>query len=166
MSILKRISDPRTIYFITNVTYERKPILREHSDLLRKSIHNIQDRFDIDLHAWVILPDHFHLIIDAKGHDISNLMQRIKMSFIALYHKHLGLKSGRVWQHRFWDHIIRDQEDWNRHVDYIHYNPVKHGFAQSPFEWKYSSIHKFHKDGMYGGDWGEKSILFDCDFGE
>ena len=166
MSILRRIHDPRTIYFVTCVTHKRKPILKEHSDLILKTLHNLQTKFDIDLQAWVILPDHFHLIIDVKKHDISKLIQRLKSSFRALYHKRLGLKMGRVWQHRYWDHIIRDEIDWKHHVDYIHYNPVKHGLVQSAFRWQSSSIHRFHEDEIYVDDWGEKPVSFDGDYGE
>ena len=88
------------------------------------------------------------------------------MSFSASYLKRLGLKSGRVWQNRFWDHIVRDEKDWNSHVDYIHYNPVKHGHVLTPFEWKNSSIHEFYRLGKYERDWGETPIGIEGDFGE
>ncbi len=134
MSNLNRISDPRTTYFITNVTYEKQPILLENIDLVWQALNTLQSRFFFELQAWAILPDHFHLLLDTRGHDISNLLQRLKMSFSALYLKRTGQKTGRVWQNRFWDHIIRDDRDWNCHIDNIHYNPVKHGFVISPFE--------------------------------
>jgi putative transposase len=135
-------------------------------DLFWQALNTLQSRFSFELQAWVILPDHFHFIIDTHGHDISNLLQRLKMSFSALYLKRLGQKSGRVWQNRFWDHIIRDEKDWNCHIDYIHYNPVKHGYVTSPFEWKESSIHEFHKRGMYIRDWGASEIVIAGNFGE
>ena len=166
MSNLRRISDPRTTYFISNVTYDRQSILLENTDLLWQALDTLQSRFSLKLQAWVILPDHFHLLIDTRGHDISSLMQRLKMSFSALYLKRLGRKSGRVWQNRFWDHIIRDEKDWNCHVDYIHYNPVKHGYVTSPFEWKESSIHEFYKRGMYAREWGAREIVIAGKFGE
>ena len=61
---------------------------------------------------------------------------------------------GRVWQNRFWDHVIRDEDDFDRHLDYIHRNSVKHGFSSGPFDWSYSSFRKFHEMGIYEGDWG------------
>jgi putative transposase len=62
--------------------------------------------------------------------------------------------SGKIWQNRFWDHIIRDQKDMNRHLDYIHYNPVKHGITNDPFIYEHSSLGKYHSDGYYQRDWG------------
>jgi putative transposase len=59
-----------------------------------------------------------------------------------------------VWQRRYWEHLIRDDRDWQQHVEYIHYNPVKHGLARAPVEWKYSSFHTFVKQGLYPPDWG------------
>jgi len=59
-----------------------------------------------------------------------------------------------VWQRRFWEHQIRDQEDFNAHVEYIHYNPVKHGLAKTPIEWAYSSFGRYVRDGIYDRDWG------------
>ena len=88
------------------------------------------------------------------------------MSFGKLYLKRTGQESGRVWQNRFWDHIIRDEQDLKNHLDYIHYNPVKHGLANSPFEWKESSFHQFRKQGHYPEDWGVSEIEFDGEFGE
>jgi len=79
----------------------------------------------------------------------------------------MNLASGRVWQNRFWDHIIRNQEDLNRHIDYIHFNPVKHGFVKSPFDWSHSSIHKYHAEGFYTRGWGLIDTLkFKGEFGE
>ena len=59
-----------------------------------------------------------------------------------------------MWQRRFWEHTIRDEADWIAHVNYIHYNPVKHGLVRCPREWEYSSFHRFVKQGMYISDWG------------
>jgi putative transposase len=80
------------------------------------------------------------------------------MSFGLLWRKRNGLDSGRIWQNRFWDHIIRDQKDMNRHIDYVHFNPAKHGYVNSPFNWTYSSIHEYHEEGFYSRDWGLRVI--------
>jgi putative transposase len=77
------------------------------------------------------------------------------------------LAGGRIWQRRFWDHIIRNEADLNRYIDYIHYNPVKHGFAQSPFSYLHTSIHEYQKEGYYQADWGAKETPgFKGDYGE
>ena len=156
MSILRRYHREGNVYFITNVTYERKPILVENIDLLWTGFDAINDKTAFNLVAWVIFPDHFHIVIDPKQHNISNLLQRIKMSFATLWRRRMNLASGRVWQNRFWDHIIRNQNALNRHIDYIHFNPVKHGYANSPLEWSHSSIHKYYAEGFYARDWGLK----------
>jgi len=66
-----------------------------------------------------------------------------------------------VWQKRYWEHLIRDEEDFRRHVDYIHYNPVKHGLADRPIDWKYSSFDKWIERGDYPPDWGTDPVDFD-----
>ena len=167
MSILRRYHREGNIYFITSVTYERKPVLVDNIDLLWTGFGAVNDKSAFNMMAWVILPDHFHIVIDPKQHDISNILQRIKMSFAALWRKRMNLVCGRVWQNRFWDHIIRDQEDLNRHIDYIHFNPVKHRYVNSPYDWPHSSMHKYHAEGFYSRDWGVMgTIEIEGEFGE
>ncbi|MFH2089742.1 MAG: transposase [Pseudomonadota bacterium] len=152
---------------MTHVTQNRDPLLIDNFDFLRQAISSVQMKLPYELIAWVAIPDHFHLIIDPDVHDFSGLMRRIKLSFSAHLRKREGVDCGRVWQYRFWDHIIRDQDDLNRHIDYIHYNPVKHGLVASPFDHPYSSIHEYRKRGYYRDDWGTKEeIIFDGKFGE
>lgn len=159
MSNLRRFHREGNIYFITNVTYNRKKILIEDTALFWQSLKGIKQKQHFELIAWVIIPDHYHLIIDPQGHDISNIIQRIKMSFAALYRGKKSLKSGRIWQNRFWDHVIRNQLDMNRHIDYIHYNPVRHGLVKSPFAWRESSLHEYGRKGYYPPDWGQREAL-------
>ena len=66
-----------------------------------------------------------------------------------------------IWQHRYWEHLLRDEDDYARHVEYIHYNPVKHGYAASPAEWEFSSFRGFVKEGTYPEDWGSSVMEFD-----
>jgi putative transposase len=74
---------------------------------------------------------------------------------------------GKVWQTRYWDHIIRNEKDMNNHINYIHYNAVKHGLVESPFKWQYSSIHMYKEEGYYTEEWGvREKIVFKDDFGE
>ena len=120
------------------------PILVDHGDLLMAAITRTRKRVAFELHAWVIVPDHFHIVVDSQSTNISGILQRIKMDFGAHWRSRLGLKAGRVWQKRFWDHVIRDEADLLKHCDYIHYNPVKHGLVESPFEWPHSSIRQFY----------------------
>jgi putative transposase len=140
--------------FLTHVTHDRQRILLEHAPLFHQAAERVQGEVPFEFIAWVILPDHFHVVIDPKGNDVSEIIKRIKLKFSGLYRSHNNLKSGRLWQYRFWDHIIRDQDDLNRHIDYIHYNPVKHGLASDPFAYEESSIHRFIREGFYTRDWG------------
>lgn len=167
MSNLRRYHTPGNWYFITCVTYLRRPILVDSADLLYSSMEQCQKRVAHDLHAWVILPDHFHIVIDSRTGDLSGIMQRTKMAFGAKWRMRKGRQRGRVWQHRFWDHIIRDQTDFNRRIDYTHYNPVKHGLVLSPFDWPHTSLHRFHAEGIYDRDWGRREPSeFEGEFGE
>ncbi len=71
-----------------------------------------------------------------------------------------------IWQRRYWEHMIRDDEDYARHVDYIHVNPVKHGHALHPVAWPYSSIHRYVRDGILPSDWGGPVKTDEWMFGE
>jgi putative transposase len=167
MSILRRYHCEGNFYFITSVTYDRVPILTANVPLLQQAIRAASDKRPIESLAWCILPDHFHLVVGASSWDVSRLLQTIKMSFGASYRKKMGIRSGRVWQNRFWDHIIRDQDDLNHHIDYTHYNPVKHGLVRSPFAWEWSSIHDYRGEGFYADDWGQRELDWkETDYGE
>jgi len=167
MSVLRRFAGSQNTSFITCVSFERRPILIEHVDLFWEAIDSVRKRTDFDILAFVVLPDHFHFIVDPHRGDFTAIMQRVKMSFGMNYRKRLAQASGRVWQHRYWDHVIRDQADMNRHIDYIHYNPVKHGLVRSPFDWEHSSARAFLESGLYQLDWGrEEPFRFEGEFGE
>ena len=159
MKSLRRYNLTGRKYFITAVTLKRAPILLENSSLFWSCW------IDIKPEAWVILPDHFHIIIDAADGNISRLMHNFKLRYAIHYRKAKG--TGKVWQNRFWDHIIRDNKDLNRHLDYIHYNPVKHGFVNNPFDYQDSSLLEYHRRGLYEANWGVRSeIVFENDYGE
>ena len=167
MSKLRRYAGTQTTCFITCVTFERRPILIQHVDLFWRAIDSIRENVRFELIAHVILPDHFHMIMEPDGADFAGIMQRLKMSFGMCYRKRIGTRTGRVWQHRYWDHMIRDHPDMNRHVDYIHFNPVRHGLVMSPFEWKHSSIVDYQRKGYYKNDWGvQEEVRIEGDFGE
>jgi len=102
-------------------------------------------------HAWVILDDHLHLLITDHSGDISGVVQRLKLRFVR------GDPNRpqriRVWQRRFWDHVIRDDDDLRRHLDYIHHNPVKHGLVARTRDYPWSSFGSFVRRGWYPEDW-------------
>jgi len=167
MSILKRYYFEGQIYFVTNITKNRKRILINNIDILKTAFKTSMTKIPYKLVAYVFLPNHFHIIIDPGENNLSDIMHRIKLSFSSRYRKRNELFKSQVWQRRFWDHVIRNQEDLNRHLDYIHYNPVKHGYVKSPFLWQETSLHKFYEEEYYPQDWGEKETLdFEGEFGE
>jgi putative transposase len=152
---------------VTSVTHGRTPLLIEHFSLFWEAVERSKDRSHIEVIAWVVLPEHFHMIIDPKGEELSGVLRRMKLSFANQFYREGGEVGGRIWQPRFWDHIIRDQEDMNRHIDYIHYNPVKHGHTANHHQWGYSSLGKYLKDGYYSADWGVNERLhFSGGYGE
>jgi len=152
MSKLLRYFGTGQSCFVTVVTRNRRPILIENIDLFRQAGNGLLTT--TTCRAWVALPDHFHMILDCDQDNPSAILQRFKMSFGARYRKRAGLEKGSLWQARFWDHIIRDQSDLNRHLDYIHFNPVKHGFVAKPVLWFHSSFLRYNENGCYPQDWG------------
>lgn len=163
MSNLRRYYEEGFTYFITLVTYRRKPILIENIDLIRESFASVSQFYKFELPAWVYMPDHFHAIIYPEDNTLSDIVRRFKQKFSGLNRIRHSLSKGRIWQYRFWDHVIRSQDDFNRHLDYIHYNPVKHGLTINPFEYEFSSINNFD----YPPDWGVmESSVSEGDFGE
>jgi putative transposase len=166
MTPLRRYHRKGDICFITCVTYKRQPVLTANCDLLVDSTVEVIKKIPIELIAWVVMPDHFHAIIDTRNGDLSRIMQQFKLIFAALYRKRQGIFNGRVWQNRFWDHIIRDESDLRNHIDYIHYNPVRHGLAATALEYDHSSFKTFLKRGMYDAEWGIREPSIDGDFGE
>lgn len=114
------------------------------------------------MEALVILPDHLHCIwtLPKGDDDFSDKWKEIKyrfsLSFSGSFRKSESMKKKEkgLWQRRFWEHLIRDQEDYNRHVDYIHYNAVKHGLTMRAIDWPYSSLNGFTEKGIYEADWG------------
>lgn len=154
-------------FFFTVVTYNRYPILAQEPaiDLLHRCFHTVIIERPFQMDALVILPDHLHCIwtLPDNDSDFSTRWKRIKTTFTKRYSgdkaddipESMRKKKERgVWQRRFWEHMIRDQEDFNRHCDYIHYNPVKHGLVGLPTEWKHSSFMEFVKQGYYPENWG------------
>jgi putative transposase len=154
MSNLRRYNSFGKPYFITCVTYNRRPFLLNHEEMLLQSLYRSETKFNRELIAWVILPEHFHLLVDLSSDNISSFMHWIKQSFSMNFRKLNGNGIGRVWQYRFWDHIIRDEKDLQRHLDYIHYNPVKRGLVKNPFDYHYSSINNYRE--YYPDGWGVK----------
>ena len=161
-------------YFFTVVAHNRRKILTipENVDLLRSIFQSVMDKHPFCMDAIVLLPDHLHCLwtLPNDDHDFSTRWNLIKGAFSRQCSCHFkGKASGSrqtkreaaVWQRRFWEHAIRDENDFDRHVEYIHYNPVKHNLVDSPNKWPYSSFHTYVRNGLYDADWGAGGIGFD-----
>lgn len=153
MSKLHRYYQPGQSCFVTSVTANREPILVDHSDLLFRAMCRAVRKTRILIVAWVILPDHFHILVDACNGRVDKFVHLVKLSFVYQFKIRCG-KHVPIWQHRYWDHIVRSEQDLNNHIDYIHFNPVKHGLCNCPSEWRHSSLGRFKRRGQYEPDWG------------
>lgn len=150
------------VYFFTVVTQSRRPVLIEHITRLRLAFRQVKARYPFEIDAVVILPDHLHTIwrLSEDDNDYSRRWMVLKRIFSSGLGPGVRTESQQVkrekgiWQRRFWEHAIRDEEDWRRHMDYIHYNPVKHGYVSSPGKWPYGSFSRAVHEGMYEPDWG------------
>jgi putative transposase len=159
---------PGGTFFFTVVTYRRRPIFRavRAREILRAAITAACQRRPFEVDAIVLLPDHLHCIwtLPAGDHDFSTRWRKIKEDFTRRYSAERGLEThvtaGQrakglrgVWQQRFWEHTIRDELDFERHVDYIHYNPVKHGHVTCPHLWSWSSFAQWVAREVYDRAW-------------
>jgi putative transposase len=162
-------------YFFTVVTGNRKKILYgDRVDVLRACFKECMQLAPFHMRAIVVLPDHLHCLWSLpEGDDNFSLRwKNIKASFTKNYIRQrdcadslateLMNKKGEkgVWQQRFWEHTIRDDRDFRLHCDYIHYNPVKHGYASTPGEWSYSSFKRYVEQGFNDADWGSQPVYF------
>ena len=149
--------------FITFVTHNRRNILISNIDILRNSFKYAKEKFNFDIVAICIMNNHCHFILYSDNVlEIPKIIRTIKFNFSInvpdIYiDKNLSqsaLKRGEkgIWQRRYYDHIIRNEDDLWKHVDYIHYNSVKH-YNISPKDWKYSSFNKFVKNKYYVLNW-------------
>ena len=141
-------------------------MLDQNVGLLCRAVMRAKEKSRFSVVAWVILPDHFHAIIDSPDGDTAKIVQRVKLSF-SLQYQRASRHSGKVWQHRYWDHIIRSEHDLRRHMDYIHRNPVKHGLVKCPVEWRLSSFRRYVRAGCYDTNWMGGAVENEADgYGE
>jgi putative transposase len=159
----RRCRIPGGIYFFTvNLLERRSDFLVRHIDSLREAVRATRKQRPFHIDGWVVLPDHLHCMwtLPPGDVDFSNRWKAIKIRFvhaIAPSERRSAVRAKRgeraIWQRRFWEHAIRDDEDYARHLDYIHYNPVKHGWASSVRDWPYSTFHRSVQTGIYPIDW-------------
>jgi len=155
-----------TYFFTVTLADRRARVLTDHVDLLRSVFRRVQGERPFKIVAMVVLPDHLHAIwtLPAGDADYSGRWQAIKAGFtrdlvaggMPLVRHDKGEYD--LWQRRFWEHTVRDESDLAAHVEYIHFNPVKHGLVERVKDWPWSSFHQYVRRGWLAEDWGGISI--------
>jgi len=152
-------------YFFTVVTFKRERILTkpENVTLLREAFRHVMGNHHFTIDAFVLLPDHLHCIwsLPDGDCDFSTRWRLIKSYFSrkcdkgykATPYESRKKKEQAIWQRRFWEHLIRDDDDIIKRMEYIHYYRVKHGFVSAPKDWTYSSFHRYVQEGKYSPEW-------------
>ena len=153
------------VYFFTLTVHGRRPLLTQPRILeaLSLGVAHVKANHPFAMPAFVILPDHLHALwrLPELDHDFSTRWRLIK-HFVT---RHVP-GQGKILQSRLWEHLVRDEDDYRRHLDYIHINPVRHGLAARPGDWTHSSFRHYVDRGWYDQDWGV-ALPDSCgDFGE
>jgi len=156
-----------TYFFTINLLNRRSDLLTQRIEVLRESVRRTRIERPFHIDAWVVLPEHIHCMITLPpgDDDFSNRIKAIKIRFVRAvepdeWRSPVRAAKGErgIWQRRFWEHVIRDDDDYARHLDYVHFNPVKHGHAASVAQWPYSTFHHWVKACVYPMDWGGREI--------
>jgi len=152
-----------THFFTVNLADRHSDVLTRHVDDLRAVIDSVKARHAFSIVAMVVLPEHLHAIWRLPSGDADYPMRwsLIKAGFSRRVDKtetirpsRFGKRERGIWQRRYWEHQIRDEVDLSRHVDYIHFNPVKHGWVERALDWQYSTLHGYIDRGWVSADWG------------
>ncbi len=151
-----------TYFFTVKLEDRASELLVRRIDSLRDAVRDVKAKRPFHIDAWVVLPDHLHCVwtLPEGDADYSGRWQRIKMLFSKRVMQGEGLSASRrkkhergLWQRRYWEHLIRNDEDYARHIDYVHLNPVKHGLVKRVQDWPYSTFHRDVKRGVYVPEW-------------
>ncbi|HKS88493.1 MAG TPA: transposase [Stellaceae bacterium] len=159
----RRLYVPGATYFFTvNLLDRRSDLLVTHIDLVRQAVRKVGRELPFNIEAWVVLPDHIHCLwkLPQGDSDFPARWQAIKMEFTKALSERprpspvmVRRREGGIWQRRYWEHLIRDDRDYGAHIDYIHFNPVKHGLTATPAEWPFSTFRRAVAAGLYPADW-------------
>ena len=160
----RRLWVPGGTYFFTVNLLRRRgnDLLTKHIADLRQAVQIIRRKHPFKIHAWVVLPDHLHCVIELPpgDGDFAIRWRLIKLVFskrlpalesCSAARQHRGERG--IWQRRYWEHLIRDEADFIAHVDYVHINPQKHGLVLRVQDWPYSTFHRWCEQGAYPSDW-------------
>ena len=163
MTNYRRSHIPGGSYFFTVALADRSnKLLTNQITHLKQAFREVKSLKPFDVVAIVVLPEHLHCIWTLPPGDVDYSLRwkMIKAKFSRQLPKTEQRSESRktkgergIWQRRYWEHTLRNDEDMRRHVDYIHYNPVKHGHVKRVSDWPYSSFHRFVREGWLAEDW-------------
>lgn len=157
-----------TYFFTVNLAERSLTLLVDHVDTLRAVIREVKAKHAFRIDAMVILPDHLHAVwtLTTGDDDYPTRWMLIKAGFSRRMPRGERCNASRVkrgeraiWQRRYWEHLIRDERDHALHWDYVHYNPVKHGYVARASDWPHSSIHRYIAMGVVDANWGNGDRL-------
>jgi putative transposase len=152
-------------FFTVNLADRAATLLIDHIDLLRSAVRYTHERHPFIIDAMAVLPDHLHAVwtLPIDDADYATRWRLIKTMFSRGVPRDENRSQSRmnkgergIWQRRYWEHTIRDDLDFSRHVDYVHINPVKHGYVTRVADWPHSSFHRYVKEGVLPSDWAGK----------
>ena len=161
-------------FFTVNLLERKGTLLVDHIDSLRESVASTRHKYPFQIDAFVVLPDHMHTIwtLPPGDADFSTRWRLIKTAFAKTLPKQERLSAVRkarnergIWQRRFWEHMIRNETDYARHIEYCYINPVKHGLITRVCDWPHSSFHRDVERGIVPLDWAG-NVAADGEFGE
>jgi putative transposase len=157
-----------SFFFTVNLADRRQRLLTKHIVLLRRAFKDVRHRHPFAIDAIVVLPDHLHAIwtLPESDGNFAVRWQLIKSAFSRGLPRGEPVSASRaekqergIWQRRYWEHTLRDEADFARHVDYIHFNPVKHGYVSRVRDWPHSTFHRMVRLGLYPLDWAGDASL-------
>lgn len=164
MPVYRRAWAPGGTYFFTVALWQRRnnDLLVRHIEALREAVRKVRAKHPFEIHGWVVLPDHLHCVISLPDGDpdFAKRWRLIKSAFSRAVESEGWLSASRIargergiWQRRYWEHLIRDEQDLAAHLDYVHINPVKHGLVAAVKDWPYSTFHRLVAQGVYPANW-------------
>jgi len=152
-----------TWFFMANLLERHgNDLLVREIELLRSIVRRVRDKHPFHIDAWVVLPEHLHCIwtLPPGDSDFSTRWRFIKSGFsraLPKTERRSAVRSAAgergIWQRHYWEHLIRDEADYRRHVDYVHVNPLKHGHVIQVRDWPYSTFHRYVAARIYPMDW-------------
>ena len=152
-----------TYFFTVNLLDRRSSLLIDQIEALRSAVRRTRELMPFHIDGWVILPEHMHALwtLPDGDSDFPRRWQVIKMLFSRAIPanepraaRHLERGERGIWQRRYWEHTIRSDQDYMNHLDYIHFNPVKHGLVEDVGDWRFSTFHRSVGMGLYPSEWG------------